>query len=105
MSLVERLRNGRDGWSGDAACIEAETGDEAASVIEALTEALKLARTWMVGSPPQRGSAAEPHYINDLDAVHAALVAAGVPALSTTDEVIHIQGLRRMPLHKHETGC
>lgn len=38
--LLERLRKGRDGWSGDAFCIEAETAEEAADRIDGMERAL-----------------------------------------------------------------
>jgi hypothetical protein len=34
--LVRRLRDASDGWSGDAACIAAEIGEQAALALEAL---------------------------------------------------------------------
>jgi hypothetical protein len=40
--LVERLRNGREGWSGDALCVEAETAEEAASAILQLQRRLAV---------------------------------------------------------------
>lgn len=40
-ALLAKLRNGREGWSGDASCIEAEIGEEAATLITSLREALE----------------------------------------------------------------
>jgi len=39
--IVERLRDADIGWSGDAACVSADTAEDAADEIERLRTALK----------------------------------------------------------------
>jgi hypothetical protein len=91
--LVRRLRDASDGWSGDAACIAAEIGEQAALALEALQTMTKAQGQEIATTREEHEDLAQALGINEdeslLDALRTQLQSARSTALVELREIRH----------------